>query len=127
MTYFEDYSKARVFLIVGFIGGAVACMLNCPEEFLWVLPNYTTACVLLSRLPQIYTNFRNKHTGVLSAITCFLQTAGSGARLLTVLAQVDDVLVRRTQITGFLLNVVILAQVLVFWSRTRQVMKEKVE
>ena len=48
----------------------------------------------MSRLPQIYTNFRNKSTGQLAFFTFFLGFAGSAARLATVLVETDDFLYR---------------------------------
>src|SRR5690606_13116119 len=48
--------------------------------------------MVLSRVPQILTNFKNQSTGQLAFLTFFLSFAGSAARLLTVLYETNDFL-----------------------------------
>lgn len=47
-----------------------------------------------SRVPQIWTNFKNKSTGSLAALTIFLSFAGGCARIFTTLQEVNDPLGR---------------------------------
>ena len=70
----------------------------------------------MSRLPQIYTNFRNKSTGQLAFFTFFLGFAGSAARLATVLVETDDFLYRLQYIIGTALNGMLVAQFLLYWN-----------
>jgi len=71
-----------------------------------------------SKLPQIYTNFRNKSTGELSAITCILQLGGTAARVFTTLQEVDDALVLSGFLLGLALNAIITLQIFWYWSNT---------
>lgn len=48
------------------------------------------ALSLLSRVPQIITNFKNQSTGQLAFFTFFLSFLGVVARLGTVLIETDD-------------------------------------
>ncbi len=65
--------------------------------------------VLLSRLPQIIINFRNKSTGQLSFLSFLLSFAGYAARLTTVLIETDDLLYRLQHVTGTLLTGMLIA------------------
>ena len=47
---------------------------------------------LMSRVPQIMMNFREKNTGTLSLITSFLFFGGGVARTITIFIEVPDVL-----------------------------------
>jgi mannose-P-dolichol utilization defect protein 1 len=48
--------------------------------------------LILSRIPQIYTNFISKSTGNLALATFFFAFGGSTARMATVLFETDDLL-----------------------------------
>ncbi|XP_078393691.1 mannose-P-dolichol utilization defect 1b [Cetorhinus maximus] len=71
--------------------------------------------VIVSRLIQILTNYRNGHTGQLSALTVFLLFAGSLARIFTSVQETGDRLMILTYIVASSFNGVIAAQVLYYW------------
>ncbi|KAJ9080160.1 hypothetical protein DSO57_1028022 [Entomophthora muscae] len=52
-----------------------------PSELLGTLYTSTIPIVLISRVPQIYSNFSNGHTGQLSAFTVFNYFLGAVARI----------------------------------------------
>ncbi len=70
----------------------------------------------MSRLPQIYTNYSNKSTGLLSFFTFILSFAGAAARLGTVLFETDDLLYQMQFMTSVFLNGFITFQFLIYWN-----------
>ena len=95
-------------------------------EHLW--PLVSSSCILfniMSRVPQIYSNFSNKSTGVLAFITFFLAWAGGAARLATVLIESDDFWYRVQFITSFALNSIIIFQFGLYWNSTKASAKVK--
>jgi len=62
------------------------------SELILIVPFFSPS-VFFSRAPQIYSNFANKSTGQLAAVTSALNTGGSIARTFTVLAEAPDTLV----------------------------------
>jgi mannose-P-dolichol utilization defect protein 1 len=110
----------RVKVSVAF-GASLLLMLRCPAPYLWTLPVVQLVLYVGSRLPQIYTNFCNGHTGQLSFITVFLQFAGTCARVFTTLKEVDDKLLLWGFLIGVGLNGAVLAQVLWYWKKTASI------
>jgi mannose-P-dolichol utilization defect protein 1 len=78
----------------------------------------TIPVAILSKIPQIVANFRQGHTGQLSAFTVFLYFAGSMARIFTTIQEVDDPMI----LWGFLiatgLNAVLALQMVLYWKRS---------
>lgn len=72
--------------------------------------------VILSRLPQILVNFKNKSTGQLSFLSFLLSFAGYVARLTTVMIETDDILYKLQYVTGTTLTGVLIAQFLLYWN-----------
>ncbi|KAI4231247.1 MAG: hypothetical protein LQ349_005730 [Xanthoria aureola] len=68
-----------------------------------------------SKGPQIWVNWRQGGTGVLSAFTVFTYLAGSLSRIFTTLQEVDDKLILYGFIAGFALNAVLAAQMVYYW------------
>ncbi|ORX90443.1 monosaccharide-P-dolichol utilization protein [Basidiobolus meristosporus CBS 931.73] len=74
--------------------------------------------VLMSRIPQILSNYKNGNTGQLSAFTIFNYFAGAAARVFTTLQEVDD----NIMLAGFLLssivNGILALQMVYYWNAT---------
>ncbi|KAG8141072.1 putative Mannose-P-dolichol utilization defect 1 protein [Naja naja] len=77
-----------------------------------------------SRLLQAATNYRNGHTGQLSAITTFLLFAGSLARIFTSIQETGDLLMVLTYVVSLACHSLILAQVLYYWNARDRLKKE---
>lgn len=71
---------------------------------------------LLSRVPQIITNFRNQSTGQLAFFTFLLSFLGVVARLGTVLLETDDFLYQLQFILSVVLNGIIVLQFILYWN-----------
>lgn len=85
------------------------------------------ALSLLSRVPQILTNFSNKSTGQLAFFTFFLSFVGVVARLGTVLIETDDFLYQLQYILSVILNGIIVLQFVLYWNNTAAPPSKKVE
>ncbi|KAL8634505.1 MAG: hypothetical protein Q9228_007900 [Teloschistes exilis] len=71
---------------------------------------------VLSKAPQIWSNWQMGGTGQLSAFTVFLYLAGSLSRIFTTLQEVPDRLILYGFMGAFLLNGVLAAQMVYYWS-----------
>lgn len=60
---------------------------------------------------QIYTNFKNGHTGQLAVGTWVMATVGLVARVFTTWSDVDDPIFLVSQCTAFLASAIILTQI----------------
>ncbi|TNV74093.1 hypothetical protein FGO68_gene5434 [Halteria grandinella] len=80
--------------------------------------------LILSRLPQILVNFRNRSTGQLSFVSFLLSFAGYIARLTTVLIETDDILYKLQYVTGTTLTGVLIAQFLLYWNNNGQIKRD---
>ncbi|KAL2112541.1 hypothetical protein VUR80DRAFT_7279 [Thermomyces stellatus] len=69
-----------------------------------------------SKVPQILAIWKEGGTGQLSAFTVFNYLIGSLTRIFTTLQEVDDKLILYGFIAGFVLNVVLAAQMLFYWN-----------
>jgi len=72
--------------------------------------------ILFSRLPQIWANWRNGHTGQLSAFAVFLFLAGSVARVFTTFKEVKDPVLLAGTTLGAVLNAIIALQMIMYWN-----------
>jgi mannose-P-dolichol utilization defect protein 1 len=69
--------------------------------------------IVVGKLIQAISNFRQGHTGQLSAITVFLLTAGSLARIFTSIQEIGgDPVVVMTYVASSLVNVLLTFQVI---------------
>lgn len=121
------YTKASLVhrvLTLGAFAALMAGFFNLPKEhWRWIIV-YTVGCTVLSRLPQIATNFKNKHTGVLSFASTLMAVVGGSVRILTVIREVSDVNAVIPIVTGVSLQAVILSQIVLYRKQTELVLKQ---
>ncbi|KAI8906918.1 hypothetical protein EDD86DRAFT_210086 [Gorgonomyces haynaldii] len=119
--FFIYKSKILTLVLNTLVWAGLAFALYTPEivsqSVLVQLQVSTIALGILSKLPQIYTNFANQSTGQLSIITAFLQFAGSFARVFTTLQEIEDVIILASAISAAALNGIIFAQILIFGNK----------
>ncbi|KAJ6594449.1 hypothetical protein B0H19DRAFT_1095539 [Mycena capillaripes] len=72
---------------------------------------------LFSKLPQIRQNYRAQSTGQLSAFAVISQVAGCSARLFTTAMEVNDSIVLAGFALALVLNLVLGAQLWMYWGR----------
>ena len=65
-------------------------------------------------MPQIWSSFREKSTGVLAPLTVLLSLGGGLARVFTTLQEVPDTLILVGYLVGVSLNATLLAQIYLY-------------
>ncbi|XP_051231211.1 mannose-P-dolichol utilization defect 1b [Dicentrarchus labrax] len=118
-------SRGLLFLIVYF--GLLILLLSPVTPLLVVtyMQASNMPAIIIGRLIQAASNFRNGHTGQLSAISVFLLFAGSLARIFTSLQETGDSLMALTYVISSACNGVIALQVLYYWNSSPESKKKK--
>merc|ERR1719492_218015 len=83
---------------------------------LWFGQAANIPMVVLGKMIQVIANFRQGHTGQLSAITIFMLTLGSMARVFTSVQETGDMVVISTYLCSSAVNLILSAQVLYYWN-----------
>merc|ERR1711953_47210 len=96
-----------------------------PEEVLWYGQAANIPMIVIGKLIQAATNYKNGHTGQLSAVTVFLLTAGSLARIFTSIQDTGDKVMVLTFIVSSAVNVIIALQVIYYWNTTKEVLAKQ--
>eukprot|EP00949_MAST-11_sp_MAST-11-sp1_P004557 g4557.t1 len=118
-----QYSKnppswlTRLFYAFAFVGIVYAAF-HLPEEFWPLLPGAATTLAICSRIPQIFANFRNGHTGQLALLTWLLNFVGAGARVFTSWQETKDLNLVISYSLPAVCSLVIILQIFCFWSAT---------
>lgn len=87
-----------------------------PEQILWYGQAANIPMIVLGKLIQVVTNFRQGHTGQLSAITIVLLMLGSIARVFTSIQETGDNVVIATYVCSSTINVLLTMQVVYYWN-----------
>lgn len=87
-----------------------------PEQVLWLGQAANIPMVVLGKMIQVIANFRQGHTGQLSAVTIFMLTLGSMARVFTSIQETGDMVVISTYLCSSSVNLMLSAQVLYYWN-----------
>jgi len=120
--------KLKAFLFGALYAGALWSLMNpviTPVGLLWYGQAANIPMILLGKLIQIMTNFRNGHTGQLSAVTCFLLSLGAIARIFTSVQETGDNIVILTYVCSSVVNTIIALQVILYWNSTSEATKLK--
>jgi len=79
----------------------------------------------LSKLPQIWSNFKNKSVGQLSGITVGLNFLGTITRIFTTLTEISDQIILLGYLIGGVLNGTLLLQVVTYGGSTKKEKKQE--
>jgi singapore isolate B (sub-type 7) whole genome shotgun sequence assembly, scaffold_28 len=85
-----------------------------------LIPIIGTCFGLSGRLPQIWTNFKQGHTGQLSLLSWSFSLGGSAVRIFTTLMEVPDKLVLGMYVVYFLCNLTLVLQIVIYWKKTEE-------
>ncbi|KAF5379533.1 hypothetical protein D9615_006540 [Tricholomella constricta] len=118
--YASSSSKKSSKLVTGAVSMAIAgvTLYSLPPNSLAALQLATLPLSLFSKLPQIRQNARSQSTGQLSAFAVISQIAGCMARLFTTATEVKDSLVAAGFALALLLNLVLGAQLWMYWGQS---------
>ncbi|XP_028847636.1 mannose-P-dolichol utilization defect 1b [Denticeps clupeoides] len=117
--------KGFVFLVVYFALMSVLVSPAAPLSVVTTMQASNMPAIIFGRLIQAVTNYRNGHTGQLSAISVFLLFAGSLARIFTSVQETGDSLMAFTYVISSCCNGLITAQVLYYWNSSPEGQKKK--
>ena len=76
----------KVSIVVGSVAASLLCWQYLPESMWGLLVVVSTPAILAVQLPQIWKNWRQKHTGELATLTVSLAFLGSSVRIGTTIA-----------------------------------------
>lgn len=108
--------KAVLFLVV-YTGICYVTMGGItPLEVLWSAQAFNVPIIFVGKMIQAVTNYKQKSTGQLSAVTCIMLFAGSVARIFTSYQETGDFMMILTYCVSSAANAVILAQLIYYWN-----------
>eukprot|EP00903_Cladosiphon_okamuranus_P012234 g11474.t1 len=109
----------RTAIVVGSVVATVLCMQHLPERMWGLLVVVSTPTLLAVQLPQIWKNWRQKHTGELATLTVFLACLGSSIRVGTTIADLGgDPWLLFNYVLGVTTNATMLTQIYLYRART---------
>lgn len=88
-----------------------------PAKFLWTAQGFNVPILLIGKLSQAVTNYKNGSTGQLSAVTCLMLFFGSIARIFTSIQETGDSMMIITYCVSTFANAVIVSQLLYYWNK----------
>ncbi|KAL4480782.1 hypothetical protein ABPG72_001651 [Tetrahymena utriculariae] len=119
-VYGKNFSIAKLFttyILFGVVVGPLLLQIA-PTKLYDFAMIINIVLFFFGRAPQIYSNFKNKSTGQLAAITVLLNLSGCVARTFTVLTEAPDFFVLLNNFEAVILNGTIFAQLLIYWKNT---------
>lgn len=116
LYYQGKQAKAILYLILYASVSYVLCSGMTSTDLLRSMQSLNILILLTGKLSQAYTNYKNGHTGQLSAVTLTMLWLGSAARIFTSIQETGDRAVIFTCISSCFANTVILAQMLYYWN-----------
>mmetsp|Transcript_14935 Transcript_14935/g.16895 ORF Transcript_14935/g.16895 Transcript_14935/m.16895 type:complete len:369 (+) Transcript_14935:60-1166(+) len=111
-----------VWKVGAYIGFIFFLMALLPSSLRFLMPISGMIVSWSGHIPQIMTNYENKHTGPLALETQSITTLGAYLRLFTTLVQVDDPLVLFAVVVGTGFQTTILGQILFYRENTKRVL-----
>eukprot|EP00752_Nemacystus_decipiens_P011692 g10376.t1 len=109
----------RAAIVGGSVAATVLCMKYLPERLWGLLVVVSTPALLAVQLPQIWKNWRQKHTGELATLTVFLACLGSSIRVGTTIADLGgDPWLLFNYVLGATSNATMLIQIYLYRART---------
>ncbi|KAI8085135.1 uncharacterized protein BX664DRAFT_338600 [Halteromyces radiatus] len=89
-----------------------------PSTLMASLYAATIPLTLASKVPQIWSNFKNKSTGQLSVFAVVNYFLGTSARVFTTWTELDDPLMLLGMLLATGLNFILVLQVLLYWGKS---------
>ncbi|XP_037826473.1 mannose-P-dolichol utilization defect 1 protein homolog [Lucilia sericata] len=120
LVMFFSGSKAKSLAFILFYTSFVyvLCSGITPFKVLVTVQSCNIPILLVGKLSQAWTNYKNGSTGQLSAATVFLLFAGSLARIFTSIQETGDKMMIITFCASSFANGVIVSQMLYYWNKS---------
>lgn len=120
LVFYFNGAKAKALSFILFYATFVyvLCSGITPFKVLVTVQSCNIPILLVGKLSQAWTNYKNGSTGQLSAATVFLLFAGSLARIFTSIQETGDKMMIITFCASSFANGVIVAQMLYYWNKS---------
>lgn len=116
MWKFNGTGSTTCLVMIALFTGACYGLLSCPAEFQETMFLVTLPIGAAARIPQIWVNFKNGHTGQMAFMSLFMSWAGCSARIFTSLAEVGvPKLVLYSFLLAFVWNTILFLQMVWYW------------
>lgn len=125
LRYNKGWISALLFAVVYSAVTFAVLQPQFPKRFLWYGQAANIPMIVVGKLIQVFSNFRNGHTGQLSAVTTFMLAAGSLARIFTSIRETGDSMVILTYVAGSICSSLIAFQMIYYWNATNQFLKQQ--
>jgi mannose-P-dolichol utilization defect protein 1 len=120
----QGFTSIFITMLIAFLSALGYLFISAPLSLLSLLYPFTIPLFAASRVPQILSNLRNGHTGQLSFITVAVNFLGVCARVFTTLQEISDPLVFYGVSSSFVLNGLILLQMILYWNKTNKIQEK---
>lgn len=115
--HFSGATAKAILFVLAYTGICYVAMSGItPLEVLWSAQAFNVPVIFVGKSIQAVTNYRQKSTGQLSAVTCFMLFAGSIARIFTSYQETGDFMMILTYCVSSVANAIIVAQLLYYWN-----------
>ncbi|XP_063993356.1 mannose-P-dolichol utilization defect 1 protein homolog [Diachasmimorpha longicaudata] len=117
VLHYRRNTAGALAFFVGYVAVIVAVVTELtPLNILWGAQSLTIPIVLISKLFQAHTNYKNGSTGQLSAVTMFMLLFGSMARIFTSVQETGDTNMIIMYVCSTAANAIIVFQLLYYWN-----------
>jgi mannose-P-dolichol utilization defect protein 1 len=119
ILYYSGQQSLLVASAIGFllVFQALSSQTVIPSSIMSILYAATIPLTLSSKIPQIYTNFKNSSTGQLSVFAVFNYFLGTIARVFTTMTELNDPLMLAGNVLAATFNGILVIQVIVYWGK----------
>lgn len=120
-----DYYNRFGFLLLFFVVTYILCFKAdlVPERVWDMIGSSSIPLISISRFSQIYSSFKAKSTGPLSAFTFILAVSGALARVFTSIAETGDFLMIFVSSYSAFLNLIVLLQIFIYSPKNNKKIK----
>lgn len=117
ILYYAIKPAQAIIYLFGYLGVCYILMGGImPVEMLWIMQGFNIPVLLSGKLTQAFTNYKNGHTGQLSAVTLLMLFFGSLARIFTSIQETGDTMSIVTYVASSFANTVLVLQLLYYWN-----------
>lgn len=122
LIIYYDINKISSYLFVATYSTIVYILMSgfVPLSTLWTFQVMNLPLIISSKLVQIWLNFKNGHTGNLSAITVIMIFIGSTTRIFTSIQETGDQVIILNFIIASSINLILVLQIFYYWNVTNK-------
>lgn len=108
----KPFTSTHIFTVIFFVGLFSSIIVTIPNEFQQWIMSYSIIIMMISRLPQIISNFTTGKVGVQSTITLTNGVIGATAKTFIIFVETKDLYLIIGSVLSLILNLTLLLQIL---------------